>query len=102
MSLFSKLFQRTPTPVASTEKPVQSTARPAVRPSRLQTRPQLTWTGARYEFRCSAGQGYAATEAGFHHDLSNNCYWSGVVECARQLAIYADDRARARFNAIDH
>jgi SWI/SNF-related matrix-associated actin-dependent regulator of chromatin subfamily A-like protein 1 len=48
-----------------------------------------------------AGQGQVATMAGFHHDFTSNCYWSGLTECARGLAIYADDRARAKLNAID-
>src|SRR5580658_1929481 len=100
MSLFSKLFQRKPPAVASIERPVQSTAQPSIQSRETQTRPQLTWTGFRYEFRCMAGQGQVATMAGFHHDFTSNCYWSGLTECARGLAIYADDRARAKLNAI--
>lgn len=101
MSLFSKLFQREPTAVAPTEKPVQSTAQPEMQPSKTQSRPELTWTGARYEFRCGAGQGFPAKEAGFHHDFRNNCYWSGLPECARKLSQYADERAKQKLNALD-
>jgi SWI/SNF-related matrix-associated actin-dependent regulator of chromatin subfamily A-like protein 1 len=101
MSLFSKLFQRKPTAVASTEKPVQSMAQPAVQPSRAQARPQLTWTGFRYEFRCETGQGGHARQAGFHHDYQNNVYWSGLDEVARKVSQYADARAEQKLNAVD-
>jgi len=101
MSLFSKLFQRKPTAVASIEKHVQSTPKPVMQPSRALPRPELIWTGARYEFRCDAGQAYPAKEAGFHHDFRNNCYWSGLNEVARKLSRYADERAKEKLNALD-
>ena len=64
--------------------------------------PILTWNGARYEFKCRAGQGYPAKTAGFHHDFRNNCYWTGLTEVARKLEMYADDRAKAKLNEISN
>lgn len=57
----------------------------------------LTWTGARWEVRCSSAESYKPKQAGFHHDYKQNCWWSGRQEIAKQFEIYADDRAKKRF-----
>ena len=62
--------------------------------------PVLTWTGARFELRCKAGSGGEVRDMGFHHDWRGQCYWTGLLEVARKMEQYADDRAKAKLNEV--
>jgi SWI/SNF-related matrix-associated actin-dependent regulator 1 of chromatin subfamily A len=97
MSLFSKIFRRTPAGQASIEKPVQSTAQPAMQPSKAQSRPELTWDGARW----IGSPAYANqfNDAGFHFDSRQQYWWTGNIRIAEKCEQYADTSARQKFNA---
>lgn len=62
--------------------------------------PVLSWSGTRFEFRCRAGQGAEAKDAGFHHSWRDHCYWTGLTDVARKLERFADDRAKAKLNFV--
>jgi SWI/SNF-related matrix-associated actin-dependent regulator 1 of chromatin subfamily A len=98
MSLFSKLFHRKPTAVASTEKPVQSTVQSTLQSSKTQSTPKLTWVGFRWEIENPGVKYQEAKDAGFHYDFKNKRLWTGLTDLAKLYEYCADASAKARFN----
>lgn len=59
---------------------------------------RLGWTGARWEFQCTAGESHIPKAAGMHFDWKNRLWWTGLTEIARTFETYADVRAKAKLN----
>ena len=61
----------------------------------------LSWNGCRFEVDCSSLQKDIPQKAGFHWDRRCSKWWTGRLDVADKLSLYADERAKKRLNQAE-
>ena len=62
---------------------------------------ELSWTGTRFELRCTFAEKELPKKSGFHWDGRLLVWWTGRTELAKKFSQFANERAKAMLNRAE-